>query len=91
MRSIDVGSGRSIALHEKTFHGSARGAADATGTTLWPTALPFLLHLQAAVFPNLQRAMPDNRPVRVLELGAGTGLLGPKLDDTVCWTVHVLC
>ena len=45
---IAVGGGISLKLHQRTFHGSTHGAMDATGTTLWPTALPLLLHLQGA-------------------------------------------
>jgi len=82
MRQIDVGSGRKIALHERTFHGSARGTADATGTTLWPTALPLLLYLQSSVVPPLKQSMVDNRPLRILELGAGCGVLGLGLAAT---------
>ena len=83
MRSTDiaVGSGRTITLRQRDFHGSSRGATDATGTTLWPTALPLLLHLQL-LWPQVQQSVGAQRPVRVLELGAGCGLLGLGLAAT---------
>ena len=78
--TIAVG-GASLSLQQRTFHGSARGTTDATGTTLWPTALPLLLHLQGA-YPELQKGLGVSRPLRVLELGAGCGLLGLGLAAT---------
>lgn len=83
MRTIDVaiGSGCTLQLVQRTFQGSARGATDATGTTLWPTALPLLLHLQG-VYPSVQDGLGLTRPLRVLELGAGCGLVGLGLAAT---------
>ena len=48
--------------------------ADLTGLKLWPVSLRLLDHLRADVLPAL-RAERD-RPLRVLELGAGVGSLG---------------
>lgn len=78
---IAVGSGSVLKLRQRDFHGSSRGATDATGTTLWPTALPLLLHLQG-MWPQLQESVGVTRPLRVLELGAGCGLLGMGLAAT---------
>ena len=78
---VAIGGGSSLKMQQRTFHGSARGATDATGTTLWPTALPLLLHLQG-VLPRVQSGLGANRPLRVLELGAGCGLLGLGLAST---------
>ena len=87
--SVDVGRGATLNLATSTFHGSARGTADTTGTTLWPTVLPLLLHLQG-VYPRVQDSLGVSRPLRVLELGAGCGLLGLGLAATcganVCLT-----
>ena len=78
---IALSNGSVLKLRQKDFHGSARGATDATGTTLWPTALPLLLHLQG-MWPSLQASTGVMRPLRVLELGAGCGLLGMGLAAT---------
>lgn len=74
-----IGAAGVLTLEQRTFHGSARGATDATGTTLWPTALPLLMHLQGVV-PQLQQRTAG--PLRILELGAGCGLLGLGLAAT---------
>jgi len=77
-----VGAGRSISLHQFWFdtpvrqpRGSRR-EADATGLKVWPTALPLLMHLQGRL------AAPLARPIRILELGSGCGLLGIGLAAT---------
>ena len=75
----DIGGGRRVQLRQRDFHGSVRRPGvrlgDATGTTLWPSALPLLLHLQG-LLPQVEQTLGLNRPVRVLEVGAGCGLLG---------------
>ena len=45
------------------------------------TGLPLLLHLQG-VYPRVQESLGVSRPLRVLELGAGCGLLGLGLAAT---------
>jgi len=77
-----VGAGRSVSLHQFWFdtpvrqpRGSRR-EADATGLKVWPTALPLLMHLQGRL------AAPLARPIRILELGSGCGLLGIGLAAT---------
>jgi predicted nicotinamide N-methyase len=56
----------------------AQRVADLTGLRIWPCALPLLAHLRADVLPAI-RARVGARPVRILELGAGTGALGIAL------------
>ena len=79
-----IGAGRSISLHQFWFdtpvrqpRGSRR-MADATGLKVWPTALPLLMHLQG----RLAAPLADTRPIRILELGSGCGLLGIGLAAT---------
>lgn len=51
--------------------------ADLTGLKVWPTALRILDQLSESVLPELrERAASRKRPLRVLELGSGTGVLG---------------
>ena len=57
----------------------SRRHADGTGLKIWPTALPLLSHLQQLVrerFGHLER------PLNILELGSGCGLLGIGLAAT---------
>mmetsp|Transcript_15905 Transcript_15905/g.46410 ORF Transcript_15905/g.46410 Transcript_15905/m.46410 type:complete len:235 (-) Transcript_15905:25-729(-) len=54
--------------------------ADLTGLRLWHCAIPLLAYLQVSVLPALAtRAADEGRTVRILELGAGVGLLGTAL------------
>jgi predicted nicotinamide N-methyase len=56
----------------------AQRTADLTGLRIWPCALPLLAHLQADILPAIRERV-GARPVRILELGAGTGMLGIAL------------
>ena len=51
--------------------------ADLTGLKVWPTALRILDELSESILPQMrERAAARRRPLRVLELGSGTGVLG---------------
>ena len=52
------------------------GEADLTGLRIWPLANPLLRHLQNSHFFLSLLEQPLQRPLRVLELGSGQGLLG---------------
>ena len=52
--------------------------ADGTGLKVWPTSVPLLSHLQQLI----SKRLPMERPLRVLELGSGCGLLGMGLAAT---------
>ena len=49
-------------------------STDLTGRVVWPCALVLLSHLRRAVLPGLLAS--TDRPLRILELGSGTGVLG---------------
>ena len=49
--------------------------ADLTGLKVWPVSLRLIEHLHAELLPGVQQRA-GNRPLRVLELGAGCGSLG---------------
>ena len=49
-------------------------AADLTGLRVWHCSRPMLHHMQQSVLPELHET--KKRPLRVLELGSGCGLLG---------------
>ena len=74
-----VGGGLELRLLQRDFEGRvlqtgrSRHRGDGTGTTLWPAALPTLSYVQK-LMPALSAGL--DRPLRVLELGAGCGLLG---------------
>ena len=51
--------------------------ADLTGLKIWPCSHHVLAHLEANLLPRL--ASSSNSPLRILELGAGTGALGISL------------
>ena len=51
--------------------------ADLTGLKIWPCSHHVLAHLEANLLPRL--AASSNSPLRILELGAGTGALGISL------------
>ena len=68
----------SLLLRQRQFEGAGPRAtrpyrADGTGLKVWPTALPLLAHLRARLPETL---LGSGRPLRVLELGSGCGLLG---------------
>lgn len=51
--------------------------ADLTGLKVWPTALRIIDEITDSLLPRLRaRAEAQQRPLRVLELGSGTGALG---------------
>ena len=50
--------------------------ADLSGLRLWPTSRPFLARLQKDILPAMRKQSGGSRPLRVLELGSGCGLLG---------------
>lgn len=52
-----------------------RSGADLTGLKLWPTSRPFIERLRTEVLPPL-REREGGRPLSVLELGSGCGLVG---------------
>ena len=49
--------------------------SDVTALRLWPAAVPLAAHLHERVLPALRKAR-GGRPLRILELGAGRGLVG---------------
>jgi predicted nicotinamide N-methyase len=59
---------------------------DATGSFVWPTALPLLERIQTDFFllDDGRKTTKRERRLRVLELGAGCGLLGMGLAATGC-------
>jgi predicted nicotinamide N-methyase len=59
---------------------------DATGSFVWPTALPLLERIQTDFFllDDSRKTTKRERRLRVLELGAGCGLLGMGLAATGC-------
>ena len=52
--------------------------ADGTGLKVWPTSMPLLFHLQRLI----SERFTSERPLRILELGSGCGLLGLGLAAT---------
>ena len=69
---IHVGPSAAVRLSRPAIDGVV--GADVTGLRLWPSAVPLASHLHESVLPAL-RARAD-RPLRILELGAGRGLVG---------------
>lgn len=63
----------SVQLSRPSFDGINPGA-DTTGLRLWPAAIPLAMHLHRKVLPELRAE--HGRPLRLLELGAGRGLVG---------------
>eukprot|EP00966_Prymnesium_polylepis_P085892 1987871-Prymnesium_polylepis.1 len=54
--------------------------ADLTGMKVWPTAYRMVERMEMTVLPRLrERAALTTRPLRVLELGSGTGIGGLAL------------
>ena len=54
-----------------------RRSADLTGLKVWPTALKLLKEVSSSHLPKLlAKAATHKRPLRVIELGSGTGVLG---------------
>ena len=81
IRTVTV-AGRSIKLFQHFMDTPVaqprrRGGpkADLTGLKVWPVSLRMLEHLRQTVLPDAQQRAGD-RPLRVLELGAGCGSLG---------------
>lgn len=72
-----------IVCRQRNFEGTVRGSGptrpgDGTGTTVWPAALPLSSYL-VSLAASLRSELRLERPLRVLELGAGCGLLGISL------------
>ena len=87
--SVDVGRGATLNLATSTFHGSARGTADATAPRCGLRRCRCYYTCKAFI-RAAQDSLGVSRPLRVLELGAGCGLLGLGLAATcganVCLT-----
>jgi predicted nicotinamide N-methyase len=65
--------------------------ADLTGLKVWPTALRILDEVAETLIPSLRaRAEAQQRPLRVLELGSGTGALGLGVALIVGGPSHVI-
>ena len=67
-----------VPVLQPRLHGAS---ADRSGLKNWPCAVPLLAFIEAKVLPQLRRARLAHlgrsvRPLRVLELGSGCGLLG---------------
>lgn len=72
-----------IVCRQRNFEGKVRQSGptrpgDGTGTTVWPAALPLSSYL-ITLAGTLRSELRLQRPLRVLELGAGCGLLGISL------------
>jgi len=84
---FDVGDGVSLQLAQFFFDSASpvpqpvgsRRDADGTGLKVWPTAAPLLTTLQRLVADRFHHL---TRPLRVLELGSGCGLIGLGLAAT---------
>jgi len=83
-RTVAVGDAR-IVIHQHFFDTpvpqdrAAPRRADLTGLKVWPCAHRLLARLRSEVLPHVRAelaARGATRPMRVLELGAGTGVLG---------------
>lgn len=81
-RTVEIG-GRAITLAQHFFDTPVAQPlrlprrADLTGMKVWPTALRILEQLQERALPQLHAAAAaEQRRLRVLELGSGTGVLG---------------
>ena len=82
IRIVNVGGAR-LYLRSLKFEGAGPSPhsgmpADGTGLKIWPTAESLLTHLQQ----HIPAMLPEHRPLRVCELGAGTGMLGLGLAAT---------
>lgn len=81
VQSIAVGE-HEVRLRHQLFLGDLKSkGGDLTGLKLWPTAsLPMLDRLRRVDLPAARRdngiAGDSDRPIRILELGSGCGLLG---------------
>ena len=77
--NVDVVSiaGAQVRLSRPAFDELTDGA-DTTGLRLWPAAIPLAARLNEVVLPSLRRET-RSRPLRLLELGAGRGLVGIAL------------
>ncbi|OLP92500.1 Protein N-lysine methyltransferase METTL21A [Symbiodinium microadriaticum] len=62
-----------------------RSTQEHSGGVVWETAFFLLRYLQQAIIPGLRRS--EGRPLRVVELGAGCGLLGLGLSRLGCEVV----
>jgi hypothetical protein len=83
VQRISIGENLEVQIREHFHDESPKrlgsvSAADLTGLKVWPLADPFLRRLQTNVLPSLRqsRGSDDLKPLRVLELGSGQGLLG---------------
>ena len=58
--------------------------ADLSGLRLWPTSHPFLQRIQTNILPAMRQELRgrSSRPLRILELGSGCGLLGLGVGHT---------
>lgn len=66
-------------LQRFTLPPGSSSRADATGLSVWGTAKPLLKHLKEHVLPSFQE---KKLALRVLELGAGTGVVGMGLASS---------
>lgn len=94
-RVFDVGHGRSVTVRQHFFDRAvpqpigSRKTADGTGLKIWPTSMAMLQHLQNGVLNALQTRLKLTRPLRIIELGSGCGLLGLGLAAT-CDNVEIV-
>ena len=81
--AVSIGE-KTVLLGRPVFDDLVDGG-DPTALRLWPAALPLACRLHGHILPALRRA--KGRPLRLLELGAGRGLVGlsvAALDDDDC-------
>ena len=83
-REVQVGRGASITVLQHFMDTPVpqrpQRRADLTGLKLWPCALRLLARLDSTLLPQLRAQLQaSDRPLRVLELGSGTGVLGMGL------------
>jgi hypothetical protein len=83
--SVPSSAGGAVVLSQHYFAGPVqqprtgrKRVADLTGLKAWPCAQPLLGFLEQSVLPGLL-AGRDGAPLRVLELGSGTGIVGLSL------------